>query len=653
MEDVAVTAGSLVTLIVTVGAYTAVAWATGRRLGLRLRSEEALALGAVMVCVLCATGYLASRILTAVWFRLDGGVVSVPLTLLAGVLAAVPALTAVAIVLTRRRSAIAWARWPDGAALRALARWALPAVVITALAVAATVHYGTANTFRTDSGWRSDAVKELVWANSANVGRSPSLSSENQKYTGYLVTRATLTAVTGDPPWRPNLAWVALCVAALAAAVFALVRNLGLGVVPASAAVVVVPLLGGDAYRFGNVSDARGLAATVALTGFALLAAGLKRDERRPAVAALGGAVCGVAALMHVQYIVIVASMLVPCFLVALVAKRRLGDLWRGLGLATVAACAVMLLAVPQALSFGTSSVEEAALERSTSGLAALLQAEETVWPPRRVTLDVPLLYVAPHLYALHPETLTDGVWGDRTAPLLVLAGLVAALLLVRRRRGDPLLAVLIAGALAAPILVLFNPVVFPAFAKYFAPYRSEYIGFEFAFLGVAAVVALLRAQPLLGAGLAAAIVAAGLPVVDATRKGYASLERFDRLMQAPDQREWRAVETDTRHGDLLVAESPLYDATGALGRRRTYKPESIGIPSPFDPTADPEQVRKGLAEQDGRVVILYAGPVPRRSPLQRLIESGTIRPAGRPAAQGGIVHRQVDLQRAVRARAR
>ena len=49
MEPVVVTAGSVLTLLAVLTAYTGVAWGFGRRFGVALRSEEALALGAVVV----------------------------------------------------------------------------------------------------------------------------------------------------------------------------------------------------------------------------------------------------------------------------------------------------------------------------------------------------------------------------------------------------------------------------------------------------------------------------------------------------------------------------------------------------------------------------------------------------------------------------
>ncbi|MEA2157608.1 MAG: hypothetical protein QOE11_3748, partial [Solirubrobacteraceae bacterium] len=494
----------------------------------------------------------------------------------------------------------------------------------------------------------TDAVKELVWSDSSNVARSPPLAPENAKYTGYLTTRAAVTKITGDDPWRPNFAWIVLCAAAMAAAAFALARNVGLGVLPALAGVAAIPLLGGDAYRFSHVSDARGFAITIAFTGLALLARELRAERPRRGVVALAGATCGLAALVHVQYLVIVASLLVPALAVALVGKRWLGGLWRRLGIATLAACVVLALAIPQALSFGTSSIDEAAAERSATALSALLASGDVVWPPRRVTLDVPLLYSSPHLYILHPETLTsDGVWGDRTAPLLVVLGALAAFLLVRRRRAQPLLFVLIAGALAAPLLILFDPVVFPVFAKYFASYRSEYVGFEFGFLGIAACVALLRARPLYAVPLVVLMALAVPPVVDANRAGHESARAFGRLMSTPDQREWRDVEVDTRFGDLLLAEPPLYDATGALQRRHTQVPENLGIPNFLDPRVKAADLRRGLETAGGRVVLLVPGSVPPRSPLRRLIDTGVIRRAPRPAGdQPGLFYREVDLAR-------
>lgn len=644
MEHAAITAGSLLTLVAVLVAYAALAAAAAHRFGVVLRSDESLALGVAFVCAICIAGYYVSRILTAISFRRDGTVVTVPLTVVIAVLIALPLAGGAALVVRRGWSG-SWAR-PERAAVRARAAWALPAVLIVVVAAVAVFHYGSANTFRTDAGWRTDAVKELVWSDSSNVGRSPPLASENTKYTGYLATRATVTKITGDDPWRVNFAWIVMCAAAMAAAAYALARNLGLGAIPAVAGVVAIPLLGGDAYRITHVSDARGLAVTMALTGLALLARELRAEEPRLWRITAAGAVAGLAALVHVQYLVIVASLLIPAVVVALLGMRWWGGLWRRLGLATLAACVVMAIAIPQALSFGTSSIGEAAEERSATALSALLASGQTVWPPRRVFLDVPILYSSRHLYTLHPETLTaDGVWGDRTAPLLVVFGALAGFLLVHRGRARPLLLVLILGALATPLLILFNPVVFPVFAKYFASYRSEYVGFEFAFLGFAAITALLRARPLLALPLVAGVVLVLPPVINANRAGQDSLTAFSTLMSAPDQREWKDVEIDTRYGDLLLAEKPLYDATGALIRRRTQLPELLGIPNFLDTRVSASELRSGLATAGGRVVLLVPGKVPARSPLRRLIDAGEILRAPRPAEdEPGVFYREVDL---------
>lgn len=644
MVDVGLTVGSLLTLCAFLGAYTTLTWAVGRRFGVALRSEEALAFGIVLICIICSAGFLASRVLTSVFFRLNGSVVSVPLSVLIGVLGALPVSVACVAAFRRRRSIRSMLpNWR--AKLHMSARWALPAFLITIVSALLVLQFGAASTFRTDAGWRSDAVKELVWSDSSNVGRDPSLSSEHPKYAGYLATRAAVTAVTRDAPWRPSFAWVVLCVAGMAAAVFALTRNLGLGAGAGAAAAVAVPLLGGDAYRFGQLSDARGVASMVALAGLALLARDLRSGSPRRSVVLTAGAIAGAAALVHVQYLVIVATLLVPAACVALLGRRWLGGLWKQLSLASAAAGVVMVLALPQALSFGSSSLGEAASERSLSELSALVETGRFVWPPRSVTLDVPLLYVSPQLYVLDPRAL-DAVWGDRTAPLLILLGAGVALVLVRKRRSDPLLLVLMLGALLVPLLVLFNPFVYPLFAKFFAPYRSEYIGFEFGFLAVGVLVSMFRHRALLAIPLVALGALTTVPVVRATQDGYDSLEAFAELMQAPEQREWREVEIDTRHGDVILAKSPLFDATGALGRRRTSKPTWLGIPSPFDPTETPERVLSRLAAQEGRVVILFSGPIPTDAPLRSLIDSGAITPVGRPATEHGIYYREVKLDR-------
>lgn len=661
MERVAVTSGSLLTLVALLVAYTPLAAFVGRRFGMTLRSDESLALGVVMVFAICVVGYYASRILTSLSFRLlQGEAITVPLTIIIGVLVVLPLIAGLMRLVRRHRSG--GGRRPGRAALRAGALWALPAALIVITAVIATLQFGAANTFRTDAGWRTDAIKELVWSDSSNVGHSPPLASENAKYAGYLVSRATVTKMTGDEPWRVSFAWIVLCAAAMAAASYALIRNVGLGAIPAIAGAAAIPVLGGDAYRFSHVSDARAVATVAAFTGLALLARELAREEKpRLRAVALAGGICGLAGLLHVQYLVIVASLLMPAAVVALLGRRWFGTLWRRLGVATLVACAVMALAIPQALSFGTSSIGEAAAERSAAALSALLASGETVWPPRRVFLDVPILYVSPYLYILHPESLTaNGVWGDRTAPLLVLSGALAALLLLLRRRARPMLLVLILGALATPLLILFNPVAYPLFSKYFASYRSEYVGFEFGFLGIAAILALLRAWPRFGLPLAALVAIAVPPVIDANRAGHASTRSFDALMSAPDLRELKEVEIDTRYADLLLAEKSLYNATGVLERRHVDLPENFGIPNYLDPRVNVDDLRQGIANRyqntygaslarraslSGRVVLLVPGRIPPRSPLRRLIDAGEIQRAPRPAGDDpGIFYREVDL---------
>jgi hypothetical protein len=598
----------------------------------RLRSDEALALSLVSVCVVGSLGYLFSRALSSVSWRLDRTHITIPLTVLDLVLLLAP--LAVIVVLRRRL------RWDARAALR----WSAPAAAIVIVATVGVLLFGAANAFRTDAWSKSDAVKELVWSNSANISNTPPLGSEHVKYAGYLVSRAAVTKLSGRDPWRLDFAWVTLAVAAMAAAVFALARNLGLPWWAGAVGAAFVPLLGGDAYRFDSLGDARGVAAAVAFTGFALFARALEEPGRRWLLAA--GTIAGLAAIVHVQYIVIVGTLLVPPLLVALVGKRWFGRLWRQLLVACVGAGVVMALALPQALSFGTSSLGEAAAERSLSELSALLRSGETVWPPKEVTLDVPMLYTSPHLYILDPETLTKEVWGERTAPLLVVAGFLAALLLVRRRRAQPLLVALLAGSLLVPLLVLFDPVAYPVFAKFFAPYRSEYIGFELPFLGLAAIAAALGARMLLAVPLAALAAWAGVPVVRAMDRARDVTKAWNVQMQAPDQREWREIAIDTRHGDLVLAEGSLYNGSGVLERRTASKPEWLGIPSSLDPEEPPERVLSKMREHKRRVVILIDGPIPENTSLRALVDAGEVKEARRPAPETGLYYRFVDLNR-------
>jgi hypothetical protein len=630
LETIPLTARALVVLVALLVLHVGAVRIVGRR----LRSEEALAVAFVGICGLGALGYLVSRGASAVSYRLADRLVTVPLTVLEILLVVVPA--AVLLALRSRLGR------PD---VREALRWAAPAGLIVVVCAISVLSIGVANTFGTDASWRSDAVKELVWSNSSNVTNSPPLSSENPKYAGYLVARATVTRLSGETPWEQSFAWAVLGMAAMVAAVFALGRNLGLPWWAAGLGALFVPLLGGDAYRLEYMSDARGAATTVALTGLALLARSLNLEFPRWRAVAAAGAVAGMAALIHVQYMVIVAALLGPALLVAAIGKRWLGRLWRHLLVATAAAGAVMVLALPQALSFGTSSLGEAASERSLNALAALVRSGETVWPPRHVKIDVPILYSSPHLYILDPKVLTESVWGEHTAPLLLLAGLGGAVLLLRRRRARPLLVALLAGSLAVPLLVQFNPVVYPLFAKYFAPYRSEYIGFELPFLGLAALAAAIGARRLVAVPFVALAVWAAVPVLRATKDATDAGRRFEHQQRAKTPQAMRAVAIDTRHGDLVLAESRrLYAASAVLTRRVTGYAQGQGIPSPLDRAEHPRRVLRKLREVDRRIVILVPSPIPHGVPLRPLIASGAVRLAPRPAPQRGIFYVPVAL---------
>ncbi|MEA2154947.1 MAG: hypothetical protein QOE11_1087, partial [Solirubrobacteraceae bacterium] len=137
MDHVAISAGSVLTIVALLGAYMAVVAAAGARLGLKLRSDESLALGIAMVCAVCVAGFYASRILTAVSRHFGGAVVTVPLTLVIVVLATVPLACALILLPGRRQSTAGLL--PGRGALRAGAIWSLPALLIVLVAAAATL----------------------------------------------------------------------------------------------------------------------------------------------------------------------------------------------------------------------------------------------------------------------------------------------------------------------------------------------------------------------------------------------------------------------------------------------------------------------------------------------------------------------------------
>jgi hypothetical protein len=636
MDQVLLTAGSALTFVGLTALYVTAVALLARRVGLPLRSDESLALGLVAMCLVGSVGFLISKALSAVLFRMNGSLVTVPLSALVVVLLGAP--LAMAVLLRGPRAQVMTLTRAPGALLR----WAAPALVIAAVGAAVALGFGADNVFRSDATARTDATKELVWDNSSNVGNAPALAPEQRKYAGYLVTRATVTMLSGDDPWRPTFAWVALCAAGMAAALFALGRNLGLPWPAAAAAVATVPLLGGDAYRILYPSDARGVAITVAFAGLALLARELAQERPRRGVVASAGAIAGVAALVHVQYLVIVSSLLVPAVIVALLGRRWLGTQWRSLLVATAAAVAVMIVSLPQALSYGVSSVTEAASERSLTGPLA---TGASVWPPERVFLDLPLLYASPNLYILHPENLTDGVWGERTAPLLVVVAALAAVLLYRRRRATGLLPVLLLGSLLAPVLILFNPVVYPLFAKFFSTYRSEYVGFEFAFLGIGAILALLAHRALIAVPLAVAAVATAIPVVRATQEADDRHRLAVDRASAPSERALRELVTVTRSSDLLLADSPLYDILGVVPGRTSRTPVGQGVPSPLDPAEPPERVLELLrARTEPRIIIVLDRRIPPAAPLSRLVADGAVEPLPAADAPAGIYYKIVDL---------
>lgn len=572
----------------------------------KVRPEELLALGFVAICALGAASFVLSY------------VVPVPLALTSLLILWLPVLSILQIL---KRGEI---QRPTG---RSVLRHA-PLLLLIALPVAATLVSGVSSEFRTDQGWRTDAVKELVWSNSVAVGTNPPLPPEMPKYAGYLATRAAVTYATGEDPSRPTFGWVAMSSIGMAAATFGLARNIGLTAWGAGVAVVALPLLGGDSYRLMSISDARGTAAAVLICGLMLSARGWRSGNRTTPIL-LGGAIAGLSAIVHLQFMLITASLLIPMLLLAYISQRWVGETWKGIGLATVAALAVMVLALPQATTFRTESLAQTAQERTAAGQTGqeLAASGATVWPPQRTTLDgVRLIYVSPHFFMMDPAQTVKPVWNERMNPILALVGIVAAALLRRKH-----LTMLLAATVLLIPAVLLNPVLYPMFARFFGVYRTEYIGFELGFLALAAAAEAAVHKRRWGIPLAAVAMISTPPVIRETANAYERQVVFENEMNQPQFVQWQEVADLTRHADRLVVNDETLAESSILccSRRNIAPPSGLGLPDPFDSEVAAQSVAVALPQldEDENLVFVIDESVPAGAPVWELIQSGHLAP--------------------------
>lgn len=611
-------------LLVAYGALAALAL---RRLGARPDSTLALAVGGALLVAAGGAGALADRL----GARL--GLPDLRLDALAAALCVLPVLAGAALLVTGAVS-----RPPA----RRLAHWSLPALALTVGSGLAVLLHGVVTVFRSDAAFRADAVKELVWSNVATAtDGTPALETENIKYAGYLAARAALTTLEGGAAAEPSLAWLLVSAATLAAGVFALARALGLAAPWAAVAVVAAPLLGGDVMRIGSVGDPRSVAAAAMLAGIAVVARAT--DRRCLPLAAAGGLLAGSAAVVHLQYAVVVPSVLVPAALIAAALAWR-GGRRPAVVLAVACLCLVPGLALGLASGTGvvrSSSLAEAALERQEGADVvgrSVLAAGETVLPPAQVQLSgVDLIYVSPRLFILDPRVLVTRVWGERTAPLLALVGLLAALALARAARVPPLLPVLLGGTLAVVALVLLNPVVMPVFDRFMSVQRAQYIGFELGYVAVAAVAAAAWMRPRLGVPLALVALLAAAPVAQGNFEHRRLIRAEAATVGGSFVASYARLAELTSRSDLIVAFDDAWGTGRDLQMQRTFVTSTeAGAPLAFTPGADPETVLAELAAaaRERRVVLLLSPGVAETAPTRILIARGAI-PAI-PAAGAG-----------------
>lgn len=618
--------------------HIAVATLLLRRLGLTPSSIDALAVGVAQLigvgCVLTLLARAASSL----------GLGTMPLELLYGALLALP------LAVLAAHQAAGGGR----PAARAAARWCLPGATLVVAATVAVCVAGQVATFGTDSSYRADAVKEMVWSNSSNAaGSEPDLADENVKYASYLGVRAAVTNAGGGNPLRPSLAWLIIAASGLAAAVWTLAAALGLGPVGAGAALIACFLFGGDAYRLSTVGDPRPVATLVLLTGAGLLAAAMRRNAALRTdwpLYAVAGLLVGAAGLVHLQYNVIAGSILAPLVIVAgLVSLTRRHRTLRPVAIGLMVACLAAGPPILASLSAGRglvsdTSLSSAAAEREEgAGVVGkdLLQSGRWVFPPETVALnDYRMLYAGPDLYMLHPKRVTKSVWGERASPLLAIVGLTAALLLAAGI--GPALALVIGASLAAPVLILLNPVAFPLFDRLFSVQRSEYIGFEFAFVAAAAVVALVLRRPRLGIPLAIVAAVAAVPIVRTTNRWYTTLDRVAAYNERTTPiRSFSRVQDATRHRDRIVVPRDLLLESDALVQRTVEEAKAGRFPDPFSPRSRLAAVAADLSlkiREHGRVIAVFDPRcVAADAPIRRLLASGRTRalPADGAGAPG------------------
>jgi hypothetical protein len=624
-----------------IGLYSGLVAALFRRWGLPLHWDETLALGACLSVVAGSLLALAARTLLALDSRTTWPAPRLDLELASALLVLLP----LGVLLALLRPL----RWTVD--LKSAARRTAPMAALVVAATALVSAIGVNAVFRNDADRRARAVKELVWANRvvSTVG-DPLLPAENSKYVGYLASRAMVTRLAATDPWAPSVAWIMIAATGLAAGLAALIRNLGLPAWTAGVALAAMLLLGGDAYRLPVVGDPRAVGAMLLIGGLALVARGLgDRSWSAWWLAGLGGALSGASALVHVQYVVITASVLLPTLVLALALRRRLGVRARPLVLACAASTIVLGLGLAQGWSqVGSSTLAETAAERTEGETVTdkgLLTSGRSVWPPRSVTVDgVQLLYRSPSLYVLHPRALIKSGWGERTSALLGLTGLVAAVLL--RRRTSPFLLLLMAGTVLVPVAVLFNPVVYPFFDRHFASYRAEYIGFELPFVGLAAVaaaVAVHRARavllPVVALVSAAPVVRATLDWHEVVHREHRAVTRSAALLTFRDLQRWAL------YGDLIVASAGATSHAMALETESRFVDADSVRPNPLDAGADPAAALRSLSRLDAeRVVVVVDETTPPAAAIRRLIAAGRVPSAVGSQGAPGIFWIQVDL---------
>lgn len=610
----------LITLWLLVG-WGVVVRHIGQRLGANLDAIELLALAFASICAIAAAANLVAYVIPIPLWLVALGLVAGPIPL-------------VRVAVRRKPPPKGRKAKPESLEDRwkGTLRTAMPAIVIGLVAATLMSSFGVFSGFRTDEGWKTDAVKDLVWESSTAVALREDLSAEMPKYAGYLTARAVVTTASRELPSEPSFAWSFIAMSGLLAGVYALARGLGLGTVGAAASIIALPILGGDSYRAVNISDARGTAAAVLICGlFMFLKVEDARDKRKTGV--IAGAICGLSALIHVQFILIAASVMLPLTALVWISRRSDRSLARMTLIPAVAAVLVMALAVPQASTFGTEDLQQTATERQpdeTPPEENVLASGTTVWPPASAAVDgINVLYVSPRLHVMAPRQLWEGIWDERTSPLLSVMGLIAAVLLGWRKNRRA--ALLIGATIGVVVLVLFNPVAYPLFIRFFGIARTDYIGFEFSFLCVGAVIALVLKKPLWGIPLLLATLFVVAPVARESKAAYERKYEWADDMSAPEFTRWKRVADLTRYGDRIIVDARLLEASGLLccNHRNLAEPPGMGLPSPYEPVEDPLDLAariEGLDEQEN-LVFLVDDEVPEEAGVWTLIDDGALKP--------------------------